>query len=209
MTEYDERTNMCLLAALMLPMTEQQQKWVRRGGSASEVFNTAIGREVDDKLKDGANLGDVSKFLRFVVSENAKLGVRLRYTLKCVSGRKCKRGGQRWWKPRDLYRTVVGREGSYLLIGKAKMTGTKLTAAMKRIRKVKGNEEKLDKYCVEAKGVCNSNHAVSVKTENGESRLFDNACRNGSVVFSIENLAMKMCDLSACYYVDLCVDESK
>jgi hypothetical protein len=208
MTEFGSDTNMCLVAALMLPMNEQQQEWVRRGGNASEEFKKAIGLGVEDTLSRGASVEDAGIFLKYVVNENEKLGVKLRYVFRCVSGRNGKTGRDRWWRPEDLHATVVKREGKYLIIGQAKRTGSKLEAANKRIKKVKGEQAKLEEYCVGAKGRCSSSHAISVKTERGMCRLYDNACVKGSLVFNIENLANKMSDLNACYYFDLC-EESK
>jgi hypothetical protein len=207
MTEFGADTNMCLVAALLLPMSAQQQEWVRRGGNASEEFKKAMGLEVDDELSRGASMEEAGVFLRYIVKENEKIGVKLKYSFRCVTGRRGKTNKERWWKPEDLLKTVVKRDGKYLIIGEAKKTGVKLVAAKKRIQSVKGEQAKLDKYCVVAKGMCRGNHAISVKTEGEKCRLYDNACVKGSVEFSIENLANKMSDLNACYYFDLYEDK--
>ena len=59
--------------------------------------------------------------------------------------------------------------------------------------------EELEIYSKVGKGNTEKDHAVSIRSHDSGVRLFDNACVNESVEFSVTNLANKMID----YYHDI------
>ena len=189
-----------MVAALVLPLSDQQQGWIRMGGDAGNVFKTSLGLSLDNKLLYGSSVGDAVTFLKYVCTENKKRGVKLCYEFRRVAGRY---GESRRWNARSLKETVTARKGIYVIFGKAKRTNKIHKALLKRIKSADCVGDELEIYSKVAKGMSRKDHAVSIRSDDDDIRLFDNACTKGSVEFSMTNLANKMIDLTHCYYFDL------
>jgi hypothetical protein len=167
-----------------------------------EVGKKKISKErlVAKKLHDGASAEDAVNYLKFVCAENKKLGIKLKFEFRRVAERD---GVKRRWTSKSLLSTVVGRKGIYVIFGKCKWKNAIHEALMKRMRSAKCVGEELDIYSKVAKGNSKKDHAVSIRSDFNGVRLFDNACVNESVEFSVPNLANKMIDVTHCYYFDI------
>ena len=201
MHEFKPSRNLCLVAAIVLPMTAEQQEWMRLGGDdAGKVFVDATGIDLTDPDHKGAGTHDARKFFEFVVEENRKRGINLKYELKRVNGRV---GELKSWTVESIMKTVVNRKGHYVLIGLSKELDEEHPKILKRIRAVEGEEAKALQYLKTANGRQCIDHAVGILIADSGNLLFDTACRKGSVKFDILHLADKMADVSHCFYVDL------
>lgn len=213
--EFAKSKLLCLAAAMVLPLVPKRQAWMRMGKDAGDVFKASleaniieeVGRKkkskkllIAKKLHDGAFAEDAVNYLKFVCAENRKLGVKLKHEFRRVAGRN---GIKRQWTAKSLLSTVVGRKGIYVIFGKCKWNNAIHIALMKRMRSAKCVGEELEIYSKVAKGNTKKDHAVSIRSDDNGVRLFDNACVNESVEFSITNLANKMIDVSHCYYYDI------
>ena len=88
MHEFKPSRNLCFTAAIVLPMTAEQQEWMRLGrDDAGKVFVDVIGIDLIDPDHEGASTHDARKFFEFVVEENPKREIILKYELKRVNGR--------------------------------------------------------------------------------------------------------------------------
>lgn len=105
---------MCIVAAIALPMTPEQQEWVRLGGNgAGKVFEDATGLDLSDPDHGGASTREAGTFFQFVCEENPKRGINFKYEFKRVNGRV---GGElENWDVASIMKTVVDRNGQYLL----------------------------------------------------------------------------------------------
>ena len=211
--EFAKSKGLCLAAAMVLPLVPKRQAWMRMGLDGGEVFKASLGtnisdgkkklsktKQVDKKLAEGSYAEDAVNYLKYVCGENRKLGVKLKYEFRRVAGRN---GTKRRWTVKSLLSTVVGRKGIYVIFGKCKWNNAIHTALMKRMRSAKCVGEELEIYSKVAKGNTKKDHAVSIRSDDNGVRLFDNACTNESVEFSVTNLANKMIDVSYCYYYDI------
>ena len=214
-SEFATSKRLCLVAAMVLPLVPKRQAWMRMGMDAGDVFKASLGTNVSQevgkkklskeqlvakKIYDGSYAEDAIHYLQHICRENKKLGVKLKYEFRRVAGRN---GISRRWTAKSLLSTVVGRKGIYIIFGKCKWNNAIHAALMKRMRSTKCVGEELEIYSKVAKGNTKKDHAVSVRSDNNGVRLFDNACVNESVEFSVTNLANKMIDVSYCYYYDI------
>lgn len=204
--EFKPSKNLCMVAAMVLPLSDQQQEWIRMGGDAGNVFKASLGLSADNKLLYGSSVEDAITFLKYVCMENKKRGVKLNYEFRRVAGRY---GESRKWNASSLKKTVTARKGIYVIFGKAKRTNSIHKALLKKIRSVDCVGDELEIYSKVAKGMSRKDHAVSIRSDCNGVRLFDNACIKGSVEFNMTNLANKMIDLTHCYYFDLYVKGRK
>jgi hypothetical protein len=190
-----------MMAAILLPMTAEKQEWLRLGGDdVGKVFVDATGIDLTDPDHPGASTRDARKFFQFVCEENRKRGINLKYEWKRVNGRT---GELKNWDLASIMKTVVHRNGHYVLIGLSKRLDEEHPRTLKRIRAVDGEEAKALQYLKTANGKQPIDHAVGVRIADSSNLLFDTACRKDSVKFDILHLADKMCDVSHCFYVDL------
>ena len=60
--EFKASKNLCMVAAMVLPLSEEQQEWVRMGGDAGNVFKESFGLEKDNKLLYGTSVATMHKF---------------------------------------------------------------------------------------------------------------------------------------------------
>jgi hypothetical protein len=199
--EFKASKNLCMAAAMVLPLSAEQQGWMRLGGSdAGNVFKASAGLPLDHKLLKGASVEDAVEFLKYVCAGNRKRGIKLKYEFRRVVGRHDK---SRRWNIRSLLKTVGKRRGIYVLYGKAKRLNRYHKELIKRMKKADCEGEELEIFSQVAKGLSRKDHACSIRHDENGLRLFDNACTKGSIDFSIMNLAGKMIDLTSCYYFDL------
>lgn len=198
--EFQPSKNLCMAAAMVLPLSAQQQGWMRLGGDAGNVFKESAGLPVDHKLHYGASVEDAVGFLKYVCAGNRELGIKLKFEFRRVVGRHDK---SRRWNVQSLMKTVGRRRGIYVIFGKAKRLNRYHEALIKRMKKADCMGEELEIFSKVAKGLSRKDHACSVRNDENGLRLFDNACTKGSIDFSIVNLAGKMIDLTDCYYFDL------
>ena len=201
MNEFNPNRNLCMVAAIVTPMTAEQQEWMRLGGNdAGKVFEDATGIDLTDPDNEGASTHDVRKLFQYVCEENRKRGIILKYEFKRVNGRV---GELKNWDVASIMKTVVNRNGQYLLIGLSKRLDGEHPKILKRIRAVHGEEAKALQYLKTADGLQKIDHAVGVLIAGSGNLLFDTACRKVSFKFDILHLADKMCDVSHCFYVNL------
>ena len=192
--------NLCLVAAMVLPLSSEKQDWMRLGGDAGDVYKKAMGVDVTNKLLYGASSDDAVEYLKHVCRENRKVGRKLKFEFRRVIGRTDK---DRCWCVKSLIKTVLERKGIYVLFGKSKFKNGKHRALLKRIRKAKSVEDGVDIYSKKATGYSRHDHAVSLRSDEIGIRLFDNACTHGSVEFDVASLADKLSDITYCFYFDL------
>ena len=63
MKEFNPSRNLCMMAAILLPMTAEQQEWLRLGGDdVGKVFVDATGIDLTDPDHPGASTRDAKKF---------------------------------------------------------------------------------------------------------------------------------------------------
>ena len=198
--EFQLSKNLCMAAAMVLPLSAEQQGWMRLDGDAGDTFKKSAGLDLDDKLHYGASVEDAVAYLKYVCAGNRELGIKLKFDFRRVVGRHDK---SRRWNVKSLMKTVGKRRGIYVIFGKAKRLNRFHGELMKRIKKADCVGEELEIYSKVAKGLSRKDHACSVRNDENGLRLFDNACTKGSIDFSIENVAGKMIDLTSCYYFDL------
>jgi hypothetical protein len=198
--EFKASKNLCMVAAMVLPLSVEQQEWVRMGGDAGNVFKASLGLESDNKLLYGTSVEDAVQFMKYVCAANKKRGIKLGYEFRRVSGRY---GVSRRWNVKSMMETVVKRRGIYVMFGKAKRANAIHKALLKRIKSANCVGDELEIYSKVAQGMSRKDHAVSIRSDCDGVRLYDNACIKGSVEFNITNLASKMIDLTNCYYFDL------
>ena len=131
MHEFKPSRNLCLVASIVLPMTAERQEWMRLGGDdAGKVFVDATGIDLTDPDHEGASTHDAMKFFQFVVEENRKRGIILKYEFKRVNGRV---GELKNWDVGSIMKTVVNRKGHYILIGLSKELNDEHPKVLKRI----------------------------------------------------------------------------
>lgn len=201
MNEFNPNRNLCMVAAIVTPMTAEQQEWMRLGGNdAGKVFEDATGIDLLDPDNEGASTHDVRKLFQYVCEENRRRGINLNYELKRVNGRV---GELKNWDVASIMKTVVNRNGQYVLIGLSKRLNDEHPKILKRIRAVDGEEAKALQYLKTADGLQRIDHAVGVLIADSGNLLYDTACRKVSVKFDILHLADKMCDVSHCFYINL------
>ena len=189
-----------MAAAMVLPLSAEQQQWMRLGDDAGNTFKKSLGLNIDDKLHYGASVEDASTYLKYVCARNKELGIKLKYEFRRVTGR---HGKSRRWNAHSIEKTVVNKKGIYVVYGKAKWLNKLHTALLKRIKKANCVGEELEIYSMVAKGLSRMDHAISIRSDENGVRIFDNACTNGSIKYNVLNLASKMIDLTNCYYFDL------
>ena len=192
--------NLCMVAAMVLPLSVEQQEWIRMGGDAGNMFKASLGLESDNKLLCGTSVEDAVQFMKFVCAANKKRGIKLGYEFRRVSGR---HGLSRRWNVKSVMETGVKRRGIYVMFGKAKRSNAIHKAFLKRIKSATCVGDELEIYSKVAQGMSRKGHAISIRSDCDGVRLYDNAFVKGSVEFDITNLASKMIDLTNCYYFDL------
>ena len=185
---------------MVLPLSAEQQQWMRMGGDAGNTFKAALGLSADNKLLYGTSVEYAVTYMKYGCAGNKKRGIKLKYEFRRVTGR---HGKVRKWNVQSITETVVKKRGIYVIFGKAKRANAIHKALMKRIKKADCVGEELEIYSKVAKGLSRKDHAISIRSDENGVRLFDNACTNGSIEFNIENLASKMIDLTNCYYFDV------
>ena len=133
MKEFNPSRNLYMMAAIHLPMTAEQQELLRLGGDdVGNVFVDATGIDLTDPDHPGASTRDARKFFQFVCEENRKKGINLKYEWKRVNGRT---GDLRNWDLASIMKTVIHRNGRYVLIGLSKRLDED-PKTLKRIRAV-------------------------------------------------------------------------
>ena len=191
--EFKPSKNLCMVAAMVLPLSDQQQEWIRMGGDAGNVFMASLGLSADNKLLYGSSVEDAITFLKYVCMENKKRGVKLNYEFRRVAGRYGEsregmqvhsNGAQRHLC--DFWEGKEDEQYSQGIIRSAECVG-----------------DELEIFSKVARGMSRKDHAVSICSDGDDIRLFDNACTKGSVEFSMTDLANKMIDLTHCYHFDL------
>ena len=136
MNEFNPNRNLCMVAAIVTPMTAEQQEWMRLGGNdAGKVFEDATDIDLTDPEHKGASTRDARKFFQFVCEENRTRGINLKYELKRVNGRV---GELKNWDVASITQTIVNRNGHYVLIGLSKRLDDDHPKILKRIRAVDG-----------------------------------------------------------------------
>ena len=157
--DFRPSTNLCLAAAMVMPLSSEKQEWIRMGKDAGVVFKDSIAVDSSDKLHQGASSHDAVKFLKHVCVENGKVGRKLKFEFRRVIGRIEK---DRCWCVRSLIKTVLAKKGTYVLFGKSKLKNADHKALLKRIGKAEGVEDKVEIYSGKATGYSRHDHAVSV-----------------------------------------------
>ena len=73
------------------------------------------------------------------------------------------------------------------------------------MKSIKGQDEltQLALWSRKATGEMVADHAIGLVVDEGKSMLYDNGFTSGSKDFSIDNMAGRMIDISACFVFDL------
>ena len=67
MKEFNPSRNLCVVAAILMPMTAEQQEWLRLGGdNVGMVVVGATGIDLTDPDHPSASTRDARKFFQFV-----------------------------------------------------------------------------------------------------------------------------------------------
>lgn len=109
------------------------------------------------------------------------------------------------WDVASIMKTVVDRNGQYLLLGLSKRLDDEHPKVLKRIKAIDGEESTALQYLKTANGLQEIDHAVGVLITDSGNLLFDTAYRSVKVCvkFDILHLADKMCDVSHCFFINL------
>ena len=102
----------------------------------------------------------------------------------------------------SLRTRVLSREDSFVFLGRAKRNNE---AHAKVMKSMKGEDEEAQLVCwgKKATGEMVADHAVGLVVDESQSMLNDNVFTGGSKDFSIENMAGRMIDVTACFVFDL------
>ena len=97
---------------------------------------------------------------------------------------------------------VLARENRYVLFGKAKR---KSEVHAQLMSSIKGKDEgtQLARWGKKATSEMVADHAIGLVVDEGKCMLYDNGFTGGSKDFSIDNMAGRMIDISACFVFDL------
>ena len=194
--------NLCLLAAVWGVANGEQQDLMTNGGEADvkELFKNSMGKGKDDILKNGAGADDVRNFLKGVVKANKARGIKVGFKWRKISG--IIGGVVGPFNVESLRTRVLSRDDRYVFFGKAKRKSGVHAQLMKSI---KGQDEltQLALWSRKATGEMVADHAIGLVVDEGKSMLYDNGFTSGSKDFSIDNMAGRMIDISACFVFDL------
>ena len=194
--------NLCLLAAVWGVANGEQQDLMTNGGEADvkELFKNSMGNGKDDILKNGAGADDVRNFLKGVVKANKARGIKVGFKWRKISG--IIGGVVGPFNVESLRTRVLSRDDRYVFFGKAKRKSGVHAQLMKSI---KGQDEltQLALWSRKATGEMVADHAIGLVVDEGKSMLYDNGFTSGSKDFSIDNMAGRMIDISACFVFDL------
>lgn len=194
--------NLCLLAAVWGVANGEQQDLMTNGGEADvkELFKNSMGKGKDDILKNGAGADDVRNFLKRVVKANKARGIKVGFKWRKISG--IIGGVVGPFNVESLRTRVLSRDDRYVFFGKAKRKSGVHAQLMKSI---KGQDEltQLALWSRKATGEMVADHAIGLVVDEGKSMLYDNGFTSGSKDFSIDNMAGRMIDISACFVFDL------
>ena len=172
------------------------------GGEADvkELFKNSMGKGKDDILKNGAGADDVRNFLKGVVKANKARGIKVGFKWRKISG--IIGGVVGPFNVESLRTRVLSRDDRYVFFGKAKRKSGVHAQLMKSI---KGQDEltQLALWSRKATGEMVADHAIGLVVDEGKSMLYDNGFTSGSKDFSIDNMAGRMIDISACFVFDL------
>ena len=194
--------NLCLLAAVWGVANGEQQDLMTNGGEADvkELFKNSMGKGKDDILKNGAGADDVRNFLKGVVKANKARGIKVGFKWRKISG--IIGGVVGPFNVESLRTRVLSRDDRYVFFGEAKRKSGVHAQLMKSI---KGQDEltQLALWSRKATGEMVADHAIGLVVDEGKSMLYDNGFTSGSKDFSIDNMAGRMIDISACFVFDL------
>ena len=97
---------------------------------------------------------------------------------------------------------MLSREDSYVFLGRAKRNN-EVHAKMMKSMKGEDEEAQLVNWGKIATGEMVADHAIGLVVDKSQSMLYDHGFTGGSKDFSIENMAGRMIDDSACFIFDL------
>ena len=168
--------------------------------NVTDMFKHSMGKGKDEILKNGAGTDDLRKFLQGVVKANKATGIRVGFKWKKMIGVIDRVAGP--FNVQSLRTRVLSRENSYVFLGRAK--GNNEVHA-KMMKSMKGEDEEAQFVCwgMKATGGMVADHAIGLIIHESQSMLYDNGFTGGSKDFSIENMAGRMIDVSACFVFDL------
>ena len=194
--------NLCLLAALWGVANYEQKELTTNGGEANvkDLFKNSMGKEKDDILKNGAGADDVRNFLKRVVKANNARGIKVVFKWKKISGISGRVVEP--FKVESLWTRVLAREDRYLFLSKSKRK-SEVRAKMMRAMKGEDGKTQLARWGKKATGEMVADHAIGLVVDEGKSVLYDNGFTGGSKDSTIENMAGRMIDISACFVFDL------
>ena len=98
---------------------------------------------------------------------------------------------------------ILERKCMYVLFGKAKLNNNEQKKFMKRLKGFTCEKERFKFFGRRAMGKRKADHAFGVRIDEEGKFCYDSAMKNGRKVFSVENLAEKMCDINNCFVFDL------
>ena len=97
---------------------------------------------------------------------------------------------------------MLSREDIYVFLGRSKRNNEVHAQMMKSMKK-EDEEAQLVCWGKKATGEMVADHAIGLVVDESQSMLYDNGFTDGSKDFSIENMAGRMIDVSACFVFDL------
>ena len=164
------------------------------------IFKHSMGKGKDKILKNEAGTDDVRKFLKGVVKANKAKGIRVGFKWKKMIGVIDRVAGS--FNFQSLRTRVLSRKDSYVFLGRAKMNNE---VRAKMMNSMKGEDEEAQLVCwgKKATGGIIADHAIGLIVDDSQSVLYDDGFTGGSKDFSIENMAGRMIDVSACFVFDL------
>ena len=152
------------------------------------------------KFIKGIGSKDISVFLHELTRGYKSLGRVVNFKWKKMgTNRSVKRRG---FCGKSLENLIV-QDGRYVLFGKAKWNNDSHKMFMKRLKKEEDEAARFKMFGKRADGRKTADHAVGILVEKDAIWLYDNAMKAGRKIFSVENIADKMCDINNCYVFDL------
>jgi hypothetical protein len=192
--------NLCMLAALMPMMSEEQWDWFTMGNTMDvrAVVKKALELKDDHIFEHGISAKDIYRVFIYVVMENEKRGIKLGF----VWSRVRPTGGFQVSRMREF---LLSRKGRYVLLGKAKDRSDEWEKLMKRLKREKEEDVQLMLYAKTSDKVSKKriDHAMGLHVEDDKMSCFNNGYTRGMMPYTVLSIASQMESINEGYYVDL------
>ena len=170
--------NMCLLHAMYFGLSVSEKSLFTCGGlyDPREMMRSVVPNS-SRSLSRGASSNDAHNLIKLIVENNALLGKSVKYVWQ-RQGQNVKSG--HGWKVTDLKKTVLSKVGKYVVFGKAKKNSDKHVNFIKKLRKLRNDDEVAAEWVKVADGHSAHDHGVGIiVSDDLTTKLIDNGCTKG------------------------------